>query len=235
LLTSLKEHQVDTQLVRATAGSSSGVAIISVDEEGENSITIIAGANHHLTTDDVTRCEDAIAQADVLLVQLETPIETVSRAIQLARAHDVTTILDPAPAPTEPLPAMLRQVDVLSPNQTEAELLTGVPVQSPQDAERAASVLHAGGARHVVMKLGEMGALVYEGPGLTEMIPARPVTVVDTTAAGDAFTAGLAIGYASGWSAGEATRLGCAAGTLATTRLGAQQSMPTRREVDQFL
>ena len=235
LLTSLRDYEVDTRFVSTTSGCSSGVALISVEQSGENSITIIGGANQRLTGEDVTRCEQAIAAADVLLFQMETPVDTVCRAIELARAHDVTTILDPAPAPTEPLPEMLRQVDVLSPNQTEAEMLTGVSVQSPEDAERAAAVLHAGGARHVVMKLGELGALVYLGPGETELISARQVSVVDTTAAGDAFTAGLAVGYASGWTPAEATRLGCAAGTLATTRLGAQPSMPTRREVDQFL
>jgi ribokinase len=211
------------------------VAVISVEQSGENSITIISGANQHLTSDDVARCEQVITDADVLLVQLETPMETVARAVELARAGGVLTILDPAPAPTEPLPDILRQVDVFSPNQTEAELLTGICVRSADDAEKAASVLHANGAGHVVMKLGEIGALVYEGRGNTELIPARQVKVVDTTAAGDAFTAGLAIGYAAGWSPSEATRFGCAAGTLATTKLGAQQSMPARDEVDQYL
>ncbi len=235
LVSALESHQVDTAFVTTTTGCSSGVAVISVEQSGENSITIIGGANQRLTGEDVTDCEQAIAGADVLLVQLETPVDTVARAIELARAHGVTTILDPAPAPTKPLPDMLQQVDVFSPNQTEAEVLTGVSVQTPQNAEQAAAILHAGGARHVVMKLGEMGALVYQGPGNVELIPTRQVSVVDTTAAGDAFTAGLAIGYALGWPPADATRFGCAAGTLATTKLGAQQSMPTRQEVDRFM
>ncbi len=235
LRSSLDDRGVDTRFVTTTTGCSSGVAVISVEQSGENSITIIGGANQRLTSEDVSNCEQIIAAADVLLVQLETPLTTVATAIELARAHGVTTIVDPAPAPTPPLPDLLHQVEVFSPNQTEAEVLTGISVRTYEDAERAAAVLHARGARDVILKLGAMGALVYRGPAHIERIHTRSVPVVDTTAAGDAFTAGLAIGYALGWNPTETTRFGCAAGTLATTRLGAQHSMPTRLEVEQFM
>lgn len=234
LLQSLKQYGVRTQFVQQTENSPSGVAVINVETSGANAIVVIAGANGQLTPCDVEGCASVIASADVVIVQLETPVETVVAAVRTAREFNVRTILDPAPAPEGALPEELQTVDYISPNQTEAEALTGIVVNDLSSAERAAKVLSDRGARHVVMKLGELGAFIYSD-GTSTPIPATKAAIVDTTAAGDAFTAGLAVGLAEGRSLAEAARLGCATGTLACTLFGAQPAMPTREEVDQFL
>lgn len=234
LLRSLEQYGVQTQFVQKTANCPSGVAVINVEASGANAIVVIAGANGRLTPDDVTNCASVIESADVLIVQLETPVETVVAAIRTAREFNVRTILDPAPAPSGPLPVELQRVDYISPNQTEAEALTGIVVRDLASAKLAANVLRDQGARNVVMKLGELGALIYSRE-MTEHVAAVPAVVVDTTAAGDAFTAGLAVGLAEGRTLAEATQLGCAAGTLACTVFGAQPAMPTRERVERFL
>lgn len=231
----LAQYGVDTQHVLTTAGCSSGVAMIGVESSGANSIVVIAGANGELTPADVSTRADVIASADALLVQLETPLNTVAAAIQIARQAGVRTILDPAPAPASELPAALRSVDLISPNQTEAEAMTQVVVHDVESARRAARLLQQGGAREVVMKLGELGALVCASDGRMEHVAATKVDAVDTTAAGDAFTAGLAVALSEGQSLADATRFGCAAGTLACTVFGAQPAMPSRAAVQKFL
>ena len=218
-----------------TEGCSSGVALIGVEATGANAIIVIAGANGWLTPHDVESRADVIAAADALIVQLETPLDTVATAIRLAREAGVRTILDPAPAPAGPLPAELLAVEILSPNQTEAEALTGTAVHDVASARIAARRLRELGAKAVVLKLGELGAYVLDEAGREELVPARTASVVDTTAAGDAFTAGLAIALAEGKSLPEATHFGCAAGTLACTKFGAQPAMPSRDEVSRFL
>jgi ribokinase len=195
----------------------------------------VSAANGKLTPMDVTSRTDVIASANALLVQLETPLETVAAAIEIARQAGVRTILDPAPAPTSELPAVLRSVDLISPNQTEAEAMTAVSVIDLDSAERAAQMLKQRGAREVVMKLGELGALVCGIDGRVDHVAATRVDVVDTTAAGDAFTAGLAVALSEGRSLADAARFGCAAGSLACTVFGAQQAMPSRVAVDEFL
>jgi ribokinase len=166
---------------------------------------------------------------------LETPLETIAAAIEVATRSGVRTILDPAPASAPQLPRSVVSVDVISPNQTEAEMLTGVVVNDLASAERAARNLQQIGARAVVLKLGEMGSLVLTADGRVHRVPATSVTVVDTTAAGDAFTAGLAVSQSEGRSLVEAARFGGAAGTLACTVFGAQPAMPSRDSVEQFL
>ena len=232
---SLEEHGVSTEHVLVTKGCSSGVALIGVEATGANSITIVAGANGRLTPHDVELRAEVIAAADVLIVQLETPLDTVATAIRLAREAGVRTILDPAPAPSGPLSAELLAVDILSPNQSEAESLTGVAVHDVASARTAARRLRDLGAKAVVLKLGELGAFVLDEAGREELVPARAASVVDTTAAGDAFTAGLAVALAEGRSLPDAARFGCAAGTLACMKLGAQPAMPSRDDVSGFL
>ncbi|MDZ4685569.1 MAG: PfkB family carbohydrate kinase, partial [Planctomycetaceae bacterium] len=227
----LRANGVDDTHVLNTPGSPSGVAWISVDDVGANAITVIPGANGCVTADDVARWSDAIAECDVVLVQLEIPLPAVAAVVQLARRHGRRVVLDVAPVPTEPLPDELWQVDVLSPNQTEAELLTEVTVDSVNAAKQAATVLLSRGPRCVVLKLGELGALIAEPGGVAEYVPAYRVTPVDTTAAGDAFTAALAVALAEGQSLADAARFGCAAGACATLRFGAQPAMPTREDV----
>lgn len=232
---SLTDFGVSTEHVIETADCSSGVALIGVDASGANSIVVVAGANGRLSPEDVRRRSDIIASADAVVVQLETPVESIAEAIRVAQCAGVRVILDPAPAPASELAAPLRSVDLISPNQTEAEALTGIRVCDLDSAMEAAGRLQQAGARDVVLKLGEMGALVFAVDGVRTHVPARAATIVDTTAAGDAFTAGLAVAVSEGRTLVEAAQFGCAAGTLACTVFGAQPAMPNRDAVDRFL
>ena len=225
---------VDTSLVSDTQDCCSGVALIGVDVNGANAITVIPGANGRLTEADIESSAEMIASADAVVLQLETPIDTVAAAIRIARRHQVITILDPAPAPAGPLPPLLMSVDIISPNQTEAEAITGIAVVDLASATEAARAMQRNGAKQVVLKLGELGALVLTQDGTVHQIPAITAMVVDTTAAGDAFTAALAVAICEGHSLEVAARWGTWAGTIACTRFGAQPSMPTRLDVEQF-
>jgi ribokinase len=230
----LEQAGVDTEAVRTTPGSRSGMAFIGVDDRGQNSIIILPGANVEVTPDDVRRAETMLAAADAILLQLEIPAETVAEAIRLGKRLGVRTVLDTAPIPEGDLPEDLWTADVVSPNQTEAETLTGIPVRGPEDAARAAACLRERGASLVVVKLGAQGAFVL-GDGVAAAVPARRVMPVDTTAAGDAFTAALTLALVEGRDPVAATQFGCAAGTLATLTAGAQPAMPRRQAVDDFL
>ncbi len=227
----LNSAGVDTIHVLETSGVSSGVALIGVEQSGANAITVVPAANGRLTPDDVQSCRELIATANALVVQLETPIETVAAAIQIAKQHGVLTVLDPAPAPKKPLPRELMTVDILSPNQSEAEALTGIPVVDWETALQAAQAMKKLGANAVVLKMGEFGALVCDRDGSIHQVAACKVEVVDTTAAGDAFTAALAVALCKGQSLKDAAHFGSLAGTLACTKFGAQPAMPTSDEL----
>lgn len=233
----LNEDGVETDHLFVTKDCSSGVALIGVDSSGANAITVIPGANGLLTVNDVALCRQIIESADALIVQLETPLDTIAAAVEIAQRHGVLTILDPAPAPSRPegLPIRLLSADVISPNQTEAEALTGIAVTDWDSARTAAWEMRRRGARHIVMKIGKLGALLLHQDGSIAEIAASPVAVVDTTAAGDAFTAALAVALCEGYSLQEATRWGVMAGTLACTRFGAQPAMPSRSELGSFM
>ena len=233
LLENLAAAGVDHTFVTRDVEAATGVALIEVDDAGQNSIVVVSGANMRLAPADVEAAAAAIGVADVLLLQLESPLETVTRAAQVAHARGVTVILNPAPA--RPVPAgLLGLVDVLIPNESETALLTGLPVGDQEEAQAAAAALRRMGVATVILTLGERGALLaYEGGA--ELFPAFDVTPVDTTAAGDAFVGGLAVALAEGRPLREAVRWGNAAGALATTRLGAQPSLPTRQALDDML
>jgi len=233
LLENLAAAGVDPAFVTRDPQAATGVALIEVDDAGQNSIVVVSGANMRLALADVEAAAAAIGVADVLLLQLESPLETVTRAAQVARAQGVTVILNPAPA--RPVPAgLLGLVDVLIPNESETALLTGLPVGDQEQAQAAAAALRRMGVATVILTLGERGALLaYEGGA--ELFPAFDVTPVDTTAAGDAFVGGLAVALAEGRPLQEAVRWGNAAGALATTRLGAQPSLPTRQALEEML
>jgi len=235
LLAALDRDYVRTGHVQVTPSCSSGLALIGVEDSGQNAIMVIGGANQRLIADDVLASEESIRAAECLLVQLEVPLPTVIAAVKLANKHGLVTILDPAPAPHGPLPKELYAVDLISPNQSEAEALTGIAVVTIDDAARAAAALHERGVRRVVIKLGEHGALACQTGTNPVHNSAPQVTVVDTTAAGDAFTAALAVALVEGRSLEQATRFACAAGSLAATRPGAQDAMPARAEVESLL
>ncbi len=213
--------------------SPSGVALIFVAKDGENSIAVASGANGRLAPADVKKAKHALTGASVLLLQLETPLETVCAAADLAARAGVRVILNPAPA--QPLPdELLRRVSILTPNESEAELLTGVRVTSKATATQAAEKLMARGVQTVVVTLGSKGALLV-GESTRQFVPGFKVKAVDTTAAGDVFNGALAVGLAEGKHLLDAVRFACAAGALSVTQMGAQPSAPTRRQIEKFL
>jgi ribokinase len=233
LLDSLSDAGVEHTFVTQDPEAATGVALIVVDDAGQNSIVVASGANMRLSPTDVDAAEAAIASAAVLLLQLESPLETVTGAAKVARAHGVQAILNPAPARSLPA-TLLSLVDVLIPNESETALLTGMTVRDQAEVEAAATALQGLGVGTVILTLGEQGALLARKDRV-EHFPAFNVTPVDTTAAGDAFVGGFAVALAEGKSLAEAVRWGNAAGALATTKLGAQPSLPTRQDLEVLL
>jgi len=211
----------------------SGVALIFVGADGENSIGVAGGANQRLSPRDVEAARGLISRARILLLQLETPVRTVEAAARLARRAGVEVILNPAPALKLP-PALLRCISILTPNESEAALLTGVRVTGAASAARAARILLGRGVRTVIVTLGARGALVATPEG-ERVIPAFRVRAVDTTAAGDVFNGALAARLAEGAPLLEAVRFANAAGALSVTSHGAQPSIPTRRMINKLL
>jgi ribokinase len=211
----------------------SGVALIFVARDGENSIAVAGGANARLSPIDVLAAQPALEGADTLLMQLETPLETVQTAAELAASRGVRTILNPAPA--QPLPdPLLRLVSILTPNETEAELLTGIPITDEASIAFAAGALRHRGVATVVVTLGGRGAFVSTAD-IEHLVPGFPVTPVDTTAAGDIFNGALAVALGEGCPLLEAVRFANAAAALSVTKLGAQPSAPARAEIDRIL
>jgi ribokinase len=214
--------------------TASGIALITLDEAGSNTIVVAPGANMVLTPQDVSQAFKRIASMDVLVLQLELSLECVLEAARAGRARGAKVVLNPAPARLLS-DNIYKNVDVLVPNETETRLLTGLPVDTIGQAKQAANCLLEMGVGAVVLTLGERGALVVI-PGESAIhIPPHVVQVIDTTAAGDAFVAGLAVGLAQGLNLVEASRFGNAAGAVAVTRFGAQPSMPTREDVVRML
>lgn len=221
---------INTTFVTETVDTASGVALIVVDASGQNSIVVAPGANGRLTPTDIDKASPAFAEADVLLLQLEIPLETVIHAAKLAAKHGVKVILNPAPA--QPLPSeLLSLIDILIPNESETATLTTLPTDTEAELETAVSQLHQLGPQTFILTLGERGALLSER-GEIQQIEAFPVEkMVDSTAAGDSFVGALATAVAEGKSLTEALRWGAAAGAITVTRAGAQPSLPLREEV----
>ena len=232
LLDTLNSYDVACDYVRVDKEAGSGVALITVDKRAENSLVVIPGVNMRIAATDVEAAADQIRAADVLLMQLEIPMDTVERAIDVAREGDTLCILNPAPA--RPVPdRILKKLHFLTPNQTEAKLLTGLPADTMEGAEAAGRALIDKGVQAVIITLGSQGALVVL-PTQTTHVAGVEVDAFDATGAGDAFMAGLAVALAEGWALEEATRFANLAGALATTKPGAMPSMPTRHEVETF-
>jgi ribokinase len=229
----LRAAGADTSCVFVEQTAATGIAMIGVEDGGQNSIIVAPGANARVTPADVDAARAAIESAQALIVQLEVPLDVVLRAMQIARAARVLTVLNPAPAQALPF-EILSLADLLILNETEAALLTGVEVKDGASAEEAARQLHERGARVVVITLGERGAIALDEHAV-KRVPAFPVKAIDTTAAGDAFVAALAVARAGGRDLDAALLEASAAGALAAMKLGAQPSMPTRAELDGFL
>ncbi|MCS7304591.1 MAG: ribokinase [Thermoguttaceae bacterium] len=228
------EEGIDTELIIRDPDHPTGVALILVDEQGENLIAVASGANHAMTPADVDRAATRIREADALLLQLEIPLAVVAYAAQVAASAGVPVILDPAPAPEKPLPTeLLRNITYLKPNESEAERLTGIRVEDERSARQAAEKLRADGAKNVIITLGANGAVVATADQVVH-VPGFCVEARDCTAAGDAFNAALAVAIAQGRPLLEAVRYAHLVAALSVTRLGAQPSLPTAAEVSQF-
>lgn len=212
----------------------SGIAMIQVADSGENSIVIAAGANAALDDLVVQRFQQHIRAADVLLMQLETPLSGILAAAKVAKQAGTAIILNPAPA--QPLPdELLGQIDMITPNQTEAEMLTGIQIVDEASAQQAASVFHQKGIATVLITLGAKGVFVSEQGQEAALVAGFNVPAVDTTAAGDTFNGALLTALLEGKTLSKAIRFAHAAAAISVTRQGAQPSIPTRQEVEQFL
>ncbi|RLC08945.1 MAG: ribokinase [Deltaproteobacteria bacterium] len=231
-LENFKSVGISTKHIEQLDGVPSGVAIIAIDEQGKNIIIVVPGANGKLTPADVDKAKSDIANASVVVAQLEIPIETVEQAAKVAQKNNIPFILDPAPA--RPLSdELLSRVDIIKPNETEAEILTGIKVTDQASAAKAADVLLGKGVKAVIITLGEKG-LMLATKDHQEMIPSNKVSAVDSTAAGDAFTGSLACRLALGDSLRDAAVYANVVAAISVTRLGAQPSMPTREEAEVF-
>ena len=229
----LKEEGVDVSGLKVCGGITSGMAFIEVVPEGENRIALAVGANGLLTAEVARASEAAIAACSVYMTQLENPLEAIIEGMRIAHDHGVTVILDPAPA--RPLPEeVFTLCDIVTPNETELNILTGMPTDTVEQAEAAAKTLLDRGAKMVLNKRGAAGVLLVTENDC-RMIPGFKVDAVDTTAAGDSFNAGLAVGLADGMDIDAAIRLANATGAISTTRLGAQPAMPTRAQAEALI
>jgi ribokinase len=229
----LRRDGIDVSSVSRDPKQPSGVALIFVAKSGENSIGVAGGANASLSLTDVRRATPLIRSAAVLVAQLETPLATVRAAAQAAADAHVPVILNPAPARVLPK-ALLKLISVITPNETEAELLTGINVADEAGAAAAAAQLRARGVRTVVITLGVRGAYVA-GADVRQLVPGFRVKAVDTTAAGDVFNGALAVALAEGRTIVEAVRFANAAAALSVTQRGAQPSAPTRASIEALM
>ena len=230
-LSGYQRFGIDTSFI-VRKDTPSGVALIMVDSEGQNSISVALGANNALTIDDVLPALEQIDAGDIVLLQLEIPMATIEAVVAIASAKGAKVILNPAPAATVS-ENILSKLYLITPNQAEAQTLTGIEVKDEVTANLAAQVLCSRGVDRVVITMGSLGAYLYEdGKGV--IIPAKRVAAVDTTAAGDVYNGALCAALAEGMTLVEALSFATKASAISVTRVGAQPSVPTREEVDNF-
>ena len=231
-LENFKKEHINTDFIVMDKEAPSGIALIFIDARGENIISVAPGSNARLSPQNVERAESAISAADVVLMQLEIMLDTVERAVEMAKAAGCKVILNPAPG-RELTSSLLSKIDFLTPNESEAAILTGLPVDSDEAARTAGQKLRDLGVGAAVMTLGKKGALLVAED--IAHIPAKKVKAVDTVGAGDAFNGALAVALAEGRELKEAVEFAVSAGALACTRYGAQPSMPRREEIDEMM
>ena len=225
-----KKEGIDTKYITLDENSASGVALISVDDHAENSIVVASGANMLLNEQDVDKVVEEMCEGDILLMQLEIPIQTVEYATRKAFEKGVKVVLNPAPARSLPK-ELLRYLFMITPNRIEAEMLTGIKIVNDADAERVAKEISAMGVQNIIVTLGSKGCLVREGD-TSYCVDAFKVEPVDTTAAGDTFNGALCVGLAEGMNLRQAAVMASKASSVAVTRMGAQSSIPHRKELD---
>lgn len=230
LVANLVEHGVGICGVTKTPDCTSGIAIVAVEESGENAIMLVAGANGLVSPDDVNRDAKTVEAAEVLLLQLEVPTASVIAAIAIAKRANVRCVVDPAPVASDWTDELL-DVDLVCPNEIEAEAITGTKIKSVSDAQDAAKQLHRRGAKSVAITLGEKGTLLLH-ENTFHHLEATSITPADTTAAGDAFAGALAVRWAETNDLVESVRFANVAGAIAATRHGAQPSLATRHEIE---
>jgi ribokinase len=229
----LKEEHVNTQYVIQDSETSTGVAFILVDKHGENSIVVAAGANARLSPSDIEKAMPAISGARVLLAQLESPLDAVGSAIHLARRKGAVVMLNPAPA--QPLEdALLCNVDIITPNRLEAEMITGMKISDEASLRSVARRILGFGIKHAIITLGPRG-VIWATKDAVEVIPAYQVRAIDSTGAGDVFSGSLAAFLAEGMAVEESVRMAIASASISVTRIGAQVSAPLRSEVEAFI
>ena len=227
-----KLDNINTENIKVCRGIPSGIAMITVSEKGENAITVASGANAELRPDDLEEAEEAFHETGYMLIQLETPLDTVEKAVKLCAECDTQVVLNPAPA-AELSDEILSRVDIITPNETEAERLTGIRVS---DEQTAAEVLHGRGVETVIITLGAEGAYLSDRlSGARKMVPGFSVKAADTTAAGDTFNGQLLVALAEGMNLEDAITTAHGAAALSVQKLGAQSSIPRREETSFFL
>ncbi|MCH7916800.1 MAG: ribokinase [Planctomycetes bacterium] len=232
-LSGFQADGIDTAWIRKDAVHASGIALIVVDGQGENSIVVAPGANEHLSPEEVIAAAEAIDQASIMVLQLEIPMPSIETATRLAADRGVPVLLNPAPAQALPA-ALLEQVSILTPNETEVESLTGIPVSDEASARRGAHALRDRGVDTVIITLGPRGVYCLSS-SLEGLVTGFSVQAVDTTAAGDTFNGALAVALAEDVDLSEALRFAQAAAALSVTMEGAQPSAPLRKTIERFL
>ncbi len=225
----LQKEGVDTNFITTDCNHPSGIALITVDKKGENNIVVASGANAAFNVEKLAAAIGVVERAAILLMQLEIPMETIYYAAAAASGKGATTILNPAPACALP-PTLLPFISIITPNQSEAEMLSGITITDVTSAQRAANLIVDKGVKMVIITLGSQGALLVQ-EHFNKLIPAPMVEAVDTTAAGDVFNGALAVALAEGFPIIEAVSVGCRAAAISVTRLGAQASAPYRYEI----
>lgn len=230
LVANLKDAGIQSEHVLRTNNCASGIAVVAVEDSGQNSIMVVPGSNARVSVDDIENARSVIESSSVVLLQLEIPVAAVEAAIRITRNAGVRVILDPAPAP-DVWPDSFFEVDLLCPNESEAATFFGSPVKTVEQAEAAARAMNAKGAANVAITLGEKGTLLFDGQKVHFVSP-YPIIAVDSTAAGDAFAGALAVYWAEHHNLIDAVRFGNAAGALSASRRGAQPSMGSRHEIE---
>jgi len=222
--------KIDTDYMLTDPDHPSGVALITVDAQGENCIVVAPGANNYLSKADIEIALEEILRSEIILMQLEIPVETVSYVAEIAHEAGIKVILNPAPA-ARISDELLSMLYMITPNETEAELISGIPVHDVESAAFAARNLYQRGVNVVIITLGSKGALLYSGENEI-IIPVQKVEAIDTTAAGDVFNGAIAVAISEGLALDKAVEFACKAASISVTRMGAQSSAPYRNELE---